>query len=289
MAWLGGLEIAARVLLPVHSALAARIRADWSAAVQFGDSPSPHRPSFLVVGNSLLQAGIDREELSALQRGNAANVAVMPVENTAYLDWYFGARRLLAAGSKPQFLVLCLSPGDLVSNLTNGAVFARLLMRPADILRVKQAARLDWTTTSTYLMASASAWIGESTEIRNWIRNETVPGMPELAHYFVQRAAPPPRGDVMAEIVGRRLGQFATVCAAHGCQGVVVIPPSLRDPGDLAALTRAGRAAGVPVLIPVAPGELAQSYFPDGMHLNERGASIFTPRLWEALKGISHD
>jgi hypothetical protein len=113
--------------------------------------------------------------------------------------------------------------------------------------------------------------------------------MPELAHYFVQRAAPPPRGDVMAEIVGRRLGQFATVCAAHGCQGVVVIPPSLRDPGDLAALTRAGRAAGVPVLIPVAPGELAQSYFPDGMHLNERGASIFTPRLWEALKGISHD
>jgi hypothetical protein len=242
-----------------------------------------------VVGNSLLQAGIDREELGALQRGNGANVAVMPVENTAYLDWYFGARRLLAAGSKPQFLVLCLSPGDLVSNLTNGAVFARLLMRPADILRVKQAARLDWTTTSTYLMASASAWIGESTEIRNWIRNETVPGMAELAHYFVQRAAPPPRADVMEEIVERRLGQFATVCAAHGCQGVVVIPPSLRDAGDLPALARAGRAAGVPVLIPVAPGELAQSYFPDGMHLNERGASIFTPRLWEALKGISHD
>ena len=288
MVYLGGLEVAARVLVPVHSALTARIRADWSAAVRFGGSPLPDRASFLVVGNSLLQAGIDREELSALQRGNAATVAVMPVENTAYLDWYFGARRLLAEGSMPQFLVLCLTPADLVSNLTDGAVFARILMRPADILRVKQAARLDWTTTSTYLMASASAWIGLSTEIRNWIRNETVPGMPELAHYFLQRAAPFPHTDVVEEIVGRRLGQFATLCAAHGCKGMVVIPPSLRDPGVLAALAHAGRAAGVPVLIPVAPGELGQSYFRDGFHLNERGADIFTPRLWEALEGISH-
>jgi hypothetical protein len=291
MVYLGGLEIAARVLLPVHSALTGRIRSDWSTAVQFGDSPLPQRPGFLVVGNSLLQLGIDRRELSALQRGNAPNVALMPIENTAFLDWYFGARRLFAAGSKPQFLVLCLSPADLISNLTNGVLFARILMRPADILRVKQAAGLDWTTTSTYLMASASAWIGESTEIRNWIRNETVPGMPELAHYFVQRAPPLPRADVMEEIVARRLGQFATLCAAHGCQGVVVIPPfqQKRNPADLAALAGAGRAAGVPVLIPVPPGELGQSYFRDNMHLNQRGADIFTPRLWEALKGISHD
>jgi hypothetical protein len=293
MAYLGVLEIAARLLLPVHSALAARIRSDWSAAVQFGDSPLPHRPSFLVVGNSRLQAGIVRKELSALQRGNAANVAVLPIENTAYLDWYFGGRRLLAEGSKPQFLVLCLSPADLVSNLTDGALFARILMRPADILRVKQAARLDWTTTTTYLMASASAWIGESTGIRNWIRNETVPGLPELAHYFEfeNRAAPNPRADVMEEIVGRRLRQFSAVCATHGCTGLLVIPPMLRDQGDgsLAAIVRAGRAAGVPVLIPLAPGELAKSYFGDGFHLNERGAEIFTPRLLEALKVAARD
>ena len=57
----------------------------------------------------------------------------------------------------------------------------------------------------------------------------------------------------------------------------------------MAAVARAGRAAGVPVLIPVAPGELGQSYFRDAFHLNQRGAEIFTPRLWEALKGIPHD
>jgi hypothetical protein len=38
--------------------------------------------------------------------------------------------------------------------------------------------------------------------------------------------------------------------------------------------------------MPIAPGELAQSYFKDGFHLNQRGAEIFTPRLLEALKEI---
>ena len=291
LGYLGALEIAARVLYPAHSALAARIRSDWSTALQLGVSPSPDRRSFLVVGNSLLQAGIDREELTSLQQGNTLSVAVMPIENTDYVDWYFGVQRLLAEGSHPEFVVLCLAPVQLISRSTDGVVFARTLMRPVDILRVKQAAGLDWTTTTTYLMASASAWIGDSTEIRNWIRSETVPGMAGLASYFWQRAAPNPSADVVEEIVRRRLTQFSAVCAAHGCKGLLVIPPLVRDLGDgsVAALARAGRAAGIPVLIPVAPGELGQSYFKDGFHLNQRGAEIFTARLLEALKGIPNN
>lgn len=290
LAYLGVLEIAARVLYPTHSALAARIHSDWNTALQLGVSPSHERRSFLLVGNSLLQAGIDRQEFNALQQVNTLSVAIMPIENTDYLDWYFGVQRLLDEGSKPEFVVLCLAPVQLISRSTNGVVFARTLMRPADILRVKQAAGLDWTTTSTYLMASASAWIGDSTEIRNWIRVETVPGMTELAPYFWQRAGAP-RADAIEDIVGRRLAQFSAVCAAHGCKGLLVIPPLASDRGaaSVAAVARAGRAAGVLVLTPVAPGELGQSYFRDGFHLNQRGAEIFTPRLLEALKGIPHD
>lgn len=285
--YLGMLEIAARALYPAHSALTARIRSDWSTALQLGGSPSNGRRSLLLVGNSLLQAGIDRKELSVLQ-GDALEVAVMPIENTDYLDWYFGVQRLLTEGSKPAVVVLCLVPAQLISHSTNGEMFARTLMRPADILRVKQAAGLDWTTTTTYLMASASAWMGYSAEIRNWIRVETVPGMTELAPYFWQRAPANPRPHGMEEIVGRRLAQFSAVCAGHGCKGVLVIPPLARDQGDgsIAAIAGAGRATGVPVLVPVSPGELAQSYFRDGFHLNQRGAEIFTMRLLEALKKI---
>ena len=288
LVYLGAIEVAARVLLPAHSALAARIRSDWSAARQLGISPSHDRHSFLLVGNSLLLAGVDRKQLSAMQQDSTLNVAIVPVENTEFLDWYFGVQRLLAEGSRPEFVVLCLPPQYLISDRTDGEMFARTLMRPSDILRVKQAAGLDWTTTSTYLMASASAWMGNSAGIRNWIRNETVPGMAELAKYFPQPKATYPSANVIEEIVGQRLTQFAAMCATHECKALLLVPPLMRDrrDGSLAAVARAGRAAAVPVLIPVAPGELGAGFFFDGFHLNQRGAEIFTARLLEALKGI---
>jgi len=287
LAYLGALEIGARVLYPVHSTITGRIRLDWSAARELGVS-RPHDGSFLLVGNSLLQDGIDREELRTLQQGRALSIAMVPVENTEYLDWYFGVPRLLGEGSRPEFVVLCLLPRHLISDATDGEFFARTLMRPADILRVKQAARLDWTTTSTYLMANFSAWMGNSAGIRNWIRSESVPGMTELAAYFPQRSVAYPPVRVIEEIVAARLTQFAAMCATHGCKALLVIPPTLRDrgSGSVAAVAGAGRA-GVPVLVPVAPGELAADFFSDGLHLNKRGAAIFTARLTEALEAFA--
>ena len=285
VAYLAALEIGARVLYPLHSALAARIGSDWSAARHLGGARSQNRRTFLVVGNSLLQAGVDRNELGALQKSSSVSVAVMPIENTAYLDWYFGLRRLFAEGSEPEFVVLCLVPEQLISDETDGEVFARTLMRPADILRVKQAARLDWTTTSTYLMARASAWMGNSAEIRNWIRSETVPGMTELAAYFPPPPGAIPRVEVIEEIAGQRLREFSTLCAVHGCKALLLIPALLRHREDasLEAVARAARSAGVPLLMPVDPGVLGPSFFRDGFHLNERGAAVFTARLLEAL------
>ena len=212
----------------------------------------------------------------------------MPVENTEFLDWYFGVQRLLAEGSRPEFVVLCLPPQYLISDRTDGEMFARTLMRPTDILRVKQAAGLDWTTTSTYLMASASAWMGNSAGIRNWIRNETVPGMAKLAVYFPQATATYLSPNVIEAIVGPRLMQFAAICALHECKALLLVPPLMRDrrDGSLAAVARAGRAAAVPVLVPVAPGELGAEFFFDGFHLNQRGAEIFTARLLAALKEL---
>jgi hypothetical protein len=284
LAYLGALEIGARVLYPMHSTITGRMRSDWSAARQLGVS-RPHDRSFLVVGNSLLQEGIDRKELRTLQQGSALSITILPVENTEYLDWYFGVARLLGEGSRPEFVVLCLLPWHLTSDGTEGEFFARTLMRPADILRVKQAARLDWTTTSTYLMANFSAWMGNSAGIRNWIRYETVPGISELAAYFPQRSVGYPPVRVIEEIVAARLTQFAAMCAAHGCKALLVIPPMMRDRGSGSVAAVAGAArAGVPVLIPLAPGELAADFFSDGVHLNERGATIFTARLTEALQ-----
>ena len=291
LAYLAALEIGARLLYPAHSALAARIRSDWSAASQVGASGSPPQRNFLVVGNSLLQAAIDRKELAAVTREDGPSVTILPIENTEYLDWYFGLQRLLAQGSRPQFVVLSLVPVQLISDRTDGEFFAWQLMRPVDLLRVKEAAHLDWTSTSTYLMASASAWIGDSAGIRNWIRSETVPGMSELARYFPQRAAAAPPAQLIERIAEPRLRQFAALCAAHGCKALLLIPPLVRLRGDqsLLAVARAARAARVPVLMPVAPGDLGPELFPDGFHLSQRGARMFTPRLVDTLRRVAQD
>ena len=115
--------------------------------------------------------------------------------------------------------------------------------------------------------------------------------MAKLAPYFWERAGANPRAKVMEEIIGQRLTQFSAMCARHGCKALLLIPPLVRDRGDgsVAVVARAGRAAGVPVLIPVAPGELGQNLFKDDFHLNQRGAEIFTARVWEALKGITQN
>lgn len=292
LAYLAALEIGARVVYPAHSTLAARIRSDWSAARQLGVRAAPPRRSFLVVGNSLLQAAIDRRKLGALQQDNDLSIAILPIENTEYLDWYFGLQRLLAQGSKPEFVVLALVPVQLISDRTDGEFFARQLMRPVDILRVKQAAHLDWTSTGTYLLASASAWMGDSAGIRNWIRSETVPGMSELARYLPQqRAATSPPAGVIEGIAEPRLRQFAALCAAHGCKALLLIPPLVRLRGDqsLVAVARAARAARVPVLMPIAPGELGPEFFPDGFHLGPRGAQVFTPRLMDSLTMVGQE
>ncbi len=291
LVYLAALEIGSRTVYPSHSTLAARIRSDWCAARQLRAPAANEHRSFLLLGNSLLQAAIDREEVSRLQERNGLTIATLPIENTHFLDWYFGLVRLLGAGAKPQFVALSLTPMQLTSDATEGEFSAWRLMRAVDILQVRQAAHLDWTSTSTYLLARGSAWIGNSAGIRNWITSRTVPGIDELAPYLAAPPAKPPPAEVIEEVSERRLARFSALCAAQGCRALLLIPPLLRvrGAGSLAAVARAARAADVPLLMPLAPGELGPAFFADGFHLNPRGAAEFTPRLMNALTAIAPD
>jgi hypothetical protein len=287
LCYLAALELIARTLFMTHSALERRIDSDWHAALRIGGAGADRRRDFVLVGNSLLQLGVDRESLRVLQENADIRVTMMPVENTWFLDWYFGAQRLLSEGSRPQFVVLTLSVPNLTSRRTDGAYFAWRLMRRQDILRVKQAADLDWTTTSTYLLASFSAWIGNGDGIRNWIRVRTLPGMTGLAAYFPERAQSSPPAAALEKIIAPRLAQFSAICAAHGCKAVLLIPPMVADPDQLlSAVARAASTAHMTFVLPMSPGELGPQFFSDGYHLNAAGAARFTPRLVEALREV---
>ena len=132
VAWFTLLEVAMRVALPRLSETERRMQADAAVAFQLRPLGEHGEPTVLIVGNSLLEQGINR---SQLQRAMSPGyfVAYYPIEGTTYLDWLYGLRRLLAQGSRPATVVLCMSGRQLLSNATYGDTFAYRLLQPRDL------------------------------------------------------------------------------------------------------------------------------------------------------------
>ena len=66
-----------------------------------------------------------------------------PIEDTTYLDWAYGLRRLLAGGSRPSVVVMCISAKHLLSDATDGEGFAYFLMRLRDLPEVARGRALE--------------------------------------------------------------------------------------------------------------------------------------------------
>lgn len=281
-----GLEILARKVYPSHSAIAARIDSDLQATLQLRHVTASGRRTMLVVGNSLLLNGVDRELLRRSADSERISISLLPIENTAYLDWYFGLRRLLAEGSRPDIVAVCLTPRQLVSRATDGEFFARNLMQASDILLVQRAAGLDLTATSTYLLARYSAWLGSRAGVRNWLRSQAIPDMDELAPYFPERAGPMPMAQVVQDVAMHRLSDLSGLCSTVGCRVLLVVPPvASKSAYDFleSVVKQAAANSEVPFVMPIAPGELPADMFADGFHLNSRGAAVFTPAFARSL------
>src|SRR2546423_280384 len=101
------LEAATRVAFPRINHIWRTIQADHLTAVSLRQDAAGKSATMLIVGNSYLEVGVDRQNL---QKEIAPNysVAYLPISGTSYLDWYFGLRRLFAEGSRPTVVGVCL-------------------------------------------------------------------------------------------------------------------------------------------------------------------------------------
>ena len=70
---------------------------------------------------------------------------------------------------------------------------------------------------------------------------------------------------------------------AYGIPIVLVLPPALREDYSL-DFQKVGDSVGLPVWVLSPPGELSRDYFMDNMHLNPKGADLFTSRLVQQLR-----
>jgi len=277
--YFAALEFVMQTVVPRASQVERRHNADHQAALRLSRHAPQGMKTVLIVGNSLLQEGIDRDKLREVSSSHY-RVAVLPIENTTYLDWFFGLRRLAMEGSTPNVIVLCLNVRQLLSNSTNGEGFAHSMMWIGDILEVAKTTGLDSTSTSNYFFANLSAWLGGRWFIRNWVLEKWMPNAKTLVDLFTPRGAvtPIPLETIVEQTI-QRLKKLQDLCETFGAQFVFLVPPAMSGADSLTKIQSAAAETKISVLIPFKPGEMPAAAFSDRFHLNANGARIFTERF----------
>jgi hypothetical protein len=279
VALLGVTELSARLLFPRASRIQRRIDKDRHDVNDIRKMDPRRLPVVLFLGNSLLLHGLDYSEIRTELAPNAT-VVRYAIENTEYLDWYYGMRRLFAAGIRPSRVVLCLNLGQLLSKRGLGDYSAYYLFAARDLLPTALEAGLNNTETSGLIFAHWSAFYASRGTIRNYLLNIADPSYAAALHILAQvpPAFPPqPEAITLSRI---RLRALNELCRRNGSDFVFIVPPALSTEGNL--LLKAGALEQVDIDAPIAMGTLGSEYFMDRFHLNEKGAAVFT-------QALSHD
>jgi hypothetical protein len=277
---LSAAEYGARFEFPRISRIQRRIRQDQRDALAIG-APAPGAvPVLLLVGNSLLLHGLDYPAIRA-DLAPDARVVRFTIEQTAYLDWYYGMRHLFRLGVRPSIVVLCLNLGQTLDP-TVGEYSAGLLFGVGDLFPAARDAGLDTTQASGLVFSRFSAFYADRASIRNYILNISAPGYASVLHELGQQEAPLLPVQWAVSLGRSRLRAFRELCWQNGADFILLVPPAISGQDEL--LAEAGALEGVEVDTPVAKGKLGPAFFRDGTHLNGRGAGIFTDALAHDLR-----
>ncbi len=276
-----GLEISSPLILARLSRTERRINGEMQAALALRRTTVDGRPTVLLAGNSLLIEGV---QMDSLRNALASHYEVnrLTVEQTHYLDWYFGLRRLLQSGSRPSFIVLTLATDQLASRFTLEEAFARRQMSARDLPLVVREAQLDRTATTTYFFAHWSRWQASKGFIRQCVMILMIPHFRQLAARIADHGPHVNDPAVLLQKARERLPQLGELSRTYGVRIVLLVPPTLHEDHSR-EIQQIGEASGVPVWVLSPPGEFPRDYFMDGFHLNAHGSEIFTARLAQRL------
>ncbi|MHB8216814.1 MAG: hypothetical protein ACYDDS_12115 [Candidatus Sulfotelmatobacter sp.] len=275
-------EALSRFAFPRISQIEARITSDEREAMSIGAPVPGAPPTVFLVGNSLLLEGLDYPKIRTEMSGEARAVRFV-IERTEYLDWYYGLHHMFESGVRPSVVVLCLNLGDTVSPEILGDYSARHLFGASDLLPVARQAGMDKTRTSGLVLAHWSAFYASRATIRNFILNKTDPPYAAAIHALADSNSKPfPPDDELILKAGNRLSAIRQLCRQYGVEFVLLIPPSLTRFNDL--LGPAANLQNVDFDYPFPFGTMDAEMFRDRVHLNNKGAALFTDAIVRALR-----
>jgi hypothetical protein len=277
-------EAGTRLVIGDLSNTQRRIRTEAKRALAIGSDEKVEE--FLIVGNSLLMAGVDvgvlNEPLQPKWRG-----VRFGIEQTTYYDWYYGLRRLAADGARPSAIVVCLEPRHLVGTSVRNEIFAHYLMNMSDTLSVSRALDLHPSGTADLFLANISAFWALRKEIRKNLLGRLMPELPKLTRMITRGGGSPPTAAEELRTIGReRLEGLREVANAAGARLIVVMmPPVSTD--QTPALQELGSTLGIPIVTPLTDQDLQPGdYDVDQYHLSEQGRLRFSRKLADDLLAL---
>jgi hypothetical protein len=272
------IELWARHSMTSDSITYRRVSAQYREAVRSRPSKSGEPVSVVIVGNSLLLDGINEERL---RRSTAGSLQLHPLflEATHYYDWLYGLRRLFRQGARPQVVVVGLSMESLLENAVRPDYSPILLFDARDVVKVSSDLGLDRTATFNLLLSHWSAFWNMRRIIRVQILGRAIPGARALFTLF--KKLPGNRIGPEFEAVGTsRLRTLRQLGETYGAKVVLLIPPWSTSSEAVRQEIAAARNVGLDPMVPIDPSALpAELYEPDGIHLNAKGAALFTAAL----------
>lgn len=280
--FLAGVELAARFGFAGTSRIEQRVHSQYRASRALGAAGGSGKRTMLLVGNSLLGASVEPEAVENVVEN--WNIQLFEVENTSYLDWYFGLRRLFAEGSRPDVVAVMLTPTQTVLSSVRGGYFAQYMMDLEDIVDVSQALDLHPTDASAMALSNLSYFYGVRAEIRNVLLGRAMPGFQSVAAMMTQGAAI--RSDVRETyLISRtRMQEIEKLVHDNGARLVWILPTLIKSSKGETEFLRAAEEVQIPVLIPIPSGSLPEESFSDGFHLAPAGARQYTAALIPLLQ-----
>lgn len=275
-------EFLSDFMLKHYSETYARVSQQYADAVKARPAEPGEPIPVLMVGNSLLLEGIDVEQLKGLTSGR---MRIYPIflEATGYYDWFYGLQRLFREGARPQVVVLGIGVDSLLANTVRQDYAPLMLFDMRDSLGVASDLRMDRTATSNLLLAHSSVFWDTRSVLRTQVLRHSVPHYRELVSFLKPRAAIPPAPQFQV-IAKSRLERLRDLCEAHGARLIILVPPIPDSDDAVRQLTTASQNAGVDTLVPINPAALSAKYYQsDELHLNSKGAALFTVALAEFL------
>jgi hypothetical protein len=280
--FLGTVELMSRFVFTRTSRIAQRMEREFSAARSIGRGGS-HDKGLLLVGNSLLGASVEPDRLrQAMPAG--WDLAYLQVEDTSYMDWYFGLRRLFAEGARPQVVAVLLSPTQTVVTQVRGEFFAHYLMRLDDVPAVSRDLSLHRTSAAGMVAGNLSEFYGVRAEIRKWLLLSLMPRFQTVASMLTRHPRRQVDDNAIRSIASGRLRQMNELVSQHNARLVWILPALLDVPDGTAGVLEAARSARVPVLIPISSGSLPADQYSDGFHLATSGKMKYMAALIPLLQ-----